>query len=686
MDLKKWWTEPLRISAVQCNYSEDSHEILKEHVVKRSFNTEQLLHLTAEGHMAYYVEDLHGNKLDKYLEEAHKNNIKEIVYINVHCITKTWRDKYPEWVIRDKDGNEIEAYQIYYLNCVNSTWFDFFKSNLKKLCNHDIDGIFLDGPVFSPQGCYCQACREGFLKAYNKSIFDATQQELREFKVDSVTEFMRKTNEIVKGINPDIMLYINNSALRADVTGSNTRKVEPYVDMLGAEGGFVWVDKNTSLYHAGAMAKHLEAQAKGKPTVTFFAGDQKPFSYYMHTAAETKILFAQSWANGSSVWYGIHAPTYIMDSPGGRAAEYMNKFHKEREEYYKKSKSVSRVALMWSMDSANNYSSSVEESDFTNAQQIGGFTKKGNHYNSFMGFYEMLSRSHIQFDIIDEQNIIDGDICKYDMIILPTCGCIGNKTAEAIRDFISNGGRLISTFDTGFYDENGRPHKSPVLGDVMGIAEAKEVIEYSVIGTGFLKIEDKKLINHGLSANLIPAAEFATNVVPAKEAEVLGWNLEPMQSRYVALPQNKFPGIIVNSYGNGTSIYISGTAGEFFHSRTVVDYRILFNNIVKSYTRPVVETDAPASVDMVLRYQEDSKRYVLHVINMTGEMIRPIERILPVRDVKVSINIDRPISRVKWLNKDIDIDTNIMDDRVEFTIPEVTEYELFSIEETFIVK
>jgi hypothetical protein len=679
MSSKKWWHEPLRISAVQCNYDEDSYEILKEHVVKRDFNTEQLLHLTAEGHMAYYVEELHGVKLEKYLEEAHKNNIREIVYVNVHCITKNWSAEHPDWVMLDKSGKGIIAYEIYYLNCVNSSWFDFFKTNLEKLCRHDIDGIFLDGPVFSTAGCYCEACRERFLKTYNKSILDATPQELTEFKVDSVTEYMKKTNEIVKGINPNILLYINNSALRADVTGSNTRKVEPYVDMLGAEGGFLWVDKNTSLYHAGAMAKHLEAQAKGKPTVTFFAGDQKPFSYYMHTAAETKILFAQSWANGSSVWYGIHAPTYIMNTPGGRAAEIMNKFHKQHEKYYKKSTTVSKIAIMWSMDSANNYSSSVSVSDFTNAQKVGAFGKKGNHYNAFMGFYEMLSRSHIQFDVVDEKSIIDGDLYKYDMIILPTCGCIEDETAAGIRKFVAEGGKIISTFDTGFYTGKGQSHKSPVLGDVMGIGDTEGITEYSTVGTGFHKIADVEWIQKGLSAPLIPAPDFAVNVTPSKEAEVLGWYLEPMKSRYVALPENRYPAILVNSYGKGTSIYVTGTSGEFFHSRTIVDYRILFNNIIKNFTESVTETDAPATIDIVVRNHGEN-RYVVHVINMTGEMIRPIERIIPVRNVKISVNVNKSLSKVKWINNNLELSVDIKDGKVEFTIPEIGEYELFSIE------
>jgi hypothetical protein len=357
----KWWDRDhfLRISAVQCRYDEDSMDILNKHVVPRYFNMEQLLHLTAEGHMAFYEEERHGALLDRYLEEAHKNGIREIVYLNVHCFVKRVRDLHPDWVQTDKNGNEITAYEVDYFTCINGGRFDFFADNLTKLCRHNIDGVFLDGPVMSQQGCYCRACCDKFRYRYGKSIQDASPMELMEFKVDSVTEFIKKANEIVKGIRPDILLYLNNSALRADVTGSNTRKVEPYVFMLSAEGGFVWVDRNLTLWHADSMARYIETQAKGKPTVIFIAGDHKPHSYYMHTAAETKILYAQSVANGSNIWYGIHAPTYVMDTPGGRAAVEFNRFLERNEKYYRKTKPVSKVALMWSMDSANYYSSSI---------------------------------------------------------------------------------------------------------------------------------------------------------------------------------------------------------------------------------------------------------------------------------------------------------------------------------------
>jgi hypothetical protein len=680
----KWWEkEFLRISAVQCKYDEDSMDILKKHVVPRHFNTEQLLHLTAEGHMAFYEEERHGALLNSYLAEAHRNHIREIIYLNVHCFVKRIRDAHPEWVQRDRDGKEILAYGVDYFACINSGWFAYFADNLSGLCRHEIDGIFLDGPVLTQQGCFCPACCDKFRRHYGKSIHDASSAELMEFKVDSVTEFIKKTHDIVKGINPDILLYLNNSALRADVTGSNTRKVEPYVDMLGAEGGFAWVNRDLTLWQADSMARYIETQARGKSTVIFIAGDHKPYSYYMHTAAETKILYAQSVANGANVWYGIHAPTYIMDTPGGKAAVEFNAFLEQNEACYRNTKPVSKVALMWSMDSANHYSSSVAATDFTQSQQLGPKAKQGNHYESFMGFYEMLVRSHIPFEVVDECNVQDGTISKYDVLILPTCACMSRETAANIRSFVENGGRILATFDTGFYDEKGRYLGKSGLEDVLGIQKTDGTIEYGTPGTGFHRIRKDSWMAHGLSADLIPSPSLAVRFTPSSGTQIPGVYLRPMESRYVALPTDGFPAIAVHRYGKGAGVYIGGTAGEFYYSSTNPDYRCLVANIVNRFSSEILKTDAPGSVEMVLRHQEDKGRYILHVINMTGEMARPIERILPVQDIHVTLHLDKTVHGANWITAVEDSDRcefSCQDGTVQLTIPVVKEYEVIILE------
>ena len=680
---QRWWEkEPMIISAVQCNYGEDSYEILREHTIKHGFNTEQLFHLTAEGAQSYYNEKRDGAKLDAYLKESRKAGIREISYINIHCMLPETYREHPDWSQILIDGKPMMAYNIYNYICINSSWHEYILEQIKGICSHDIDGIFLDGPCMMLDGCYCPACQDKFLKKYGHSIYECTPQEHIEFNVDAVTELMRDIHAVVKAANPNILLYINNSALRADVTGSNTRKVYPYVDVLGAEGGFVWVSKNTPLWHVSPMAKVIETQAKGKPTVIFIAGDYKPWSFCMHTEQETKLYYAQSLANGANIWYGIHGPIAQMDTPGGRAAIEMNAFIQKNAGVFHGTKSVAKVALMWSQNSANFYSSSVAKTDFTKAEVVGEAEGiKGDHYKSFMGFYEILMRGHVQHDIIDEVSILEGELSKYDLLILPTCACMSDETAEKIKEFVRNGGNLISSFDTGFYNEQGSSAKAPKLAEIQGIASVNEIMEYPIgIGSGYQRQTAPSKVTEGLSWKYVPAATKAVKVNAASDAAVAATYSAPMASRYMAIPEEAFPALIENRYGKGGSVYFTGAFGEFYNDMTNPDYKKMVLNAVECMSAPILATNAPGSVEIVLRKKEGG--YYLHLINMTGEMERPLQRIIPLSNIQVTLcglELDHaPI--LGSVTGAMPADASFENGTLTFTIPVVHDYEIITIQ------
>ena len=111
----------------------------------------------------------------------------------------------------------MPAYSVYNLVCVNphGVWHKNFLKELEALCKHDIDGVFLDGPVMRDNGCYCETCRADFEKRFGHSIFEATRIELQTMRIESVTQHIKEAYETVKRMNPEIALYLNNSALRA---------------------------------------------------------------------------------------------------------------------------------------------------------------------------------------------------------------------------------------------------------------------------------------------------------------------------------------------------------------------------------------------------------------------------------------------------------------------------------------
>lgn len=630
MDNLKWYEKPMVLSAVQCNYGENSYDIMKNHVLANDFNGEQLLHINATGHVSNYDEARDGEKLDLYLEESRKNGLRQILYWNVHCVYEDVIEIHPEWKQKFKNGDDVRAYGNQYLICINSPWKDKYINNLKKLCDHKLDGLFLDGPVFAQGACYCEFCQEKFLKEYGKSILDAKYSEFLEFRTNSVTQMIKATFDIKEDKNPDIRLYINNSALRADVSGSNTSKVYPYVDFLGTEGGFCWINKSFDYTHTTTHAKYIETKANGKPYVIFIAGDAKPYSYCMYTGAETERLYALSLAQGANIWYGIHGPTKMMKSEAGRVVAKFNKYIKNNEKYLTGTKSCAKVALMWSDATSNFYASSVMKSDFTDSQVIGSEGKNGNHHDALTGFADILTRSHVQYDIADQDCIYDRRIFNYDLLIFPTYACVSDQEAAIIKEFVEGGGNIISTFDTGLYDEFGNKREHGVLDDVFGIKRG-DLIEYTDVGIGYTELLED------IEENIIPMSGFAWEITPIEGARLLARSYYPMAGRYIAFPQKSYGYIVKNKFGKGKSIYISGTLGEVYNKWCNPDNRKMITRRISESADVLTTTNAPQSVEISLRKQMHTDNYLIHIVNMTRGPGRPMEETIPVSGVEIEL-------------------------------------------------
>jgi hypothetical protein len=251
--------------------------------------------------------------------------------------------EHPEYSQRDKNGNIMYGYNVFNFICVNpeGPFHKQFLKDVADIARHDIDGIFLDGPVMIEGGCYCETCQKSFLKKFGHSIFEGTSRELTEMRVSSVTGHVKEVSEVVKSINPNIALYLNNSALRHDYTGSNTRKLYDYVDLIGAEGGFHKpLMPISTFWQNSAFMKHLEGitgdpRTADKPIVNFFAANESAIRNLLHTPCETLLTYAHTLAGGANVWYGPHFDIYeAMEMEGMQVAKKMNEFSCKQNEIF----------------------------------------------------------------------------------------------------------------------------------------------------------------------------------------------------------------------------------------------------------------------------------------------------------------------------------------------------------------
>lgn len=648
---KHWWQElPLIISAVQVKMTDDDDWTLDEYVSKSGFTVEQNLHLVAKdtgtgySDMGYYYEDEDGENLDRYLKKSRRYGIREIIYTNTHCVPVSFGEAHPEWLQLDDNGNKIMAYNVYNMVCVNpkNAYHKHLLKEFEGLCHHDIDGIFLDGPIMRNNGCRCPVCQQEFLETYGHTMEEGTHAERMEMSVRSAVGHVREIHDLVKSINPEIALYINNSALRPDITGSNTRRVYDYVDMLGAEGGFYKPSLNkNSQFQTSVYAKYLEGISKDplkaeKPVINFFAGNESALTYYMHTPAETLLTYAESYANGANVWYGVHyQASEFMHTESSQMSVRMNHFILDNRKYFGASKTCARIALVWSEANANHYSSSVAFSDFTAAIHAADGSR-GDQRDALLVLAEALIRRHIQFDILDDIAVESGKLSGYECALLPSIGAMSDRFAEEIKCFVKNGGNLLTAYEVGICDENGNPREIPALAELLGLKGRPQILKRD-IGKGYMHRLAKQPPVDTLSLDRIPSPQRIARFGYEDDVSVLLDCTATMPSTYAVIPEERFPAVTVKKYGKGKAVYVAGDFLESTMQRNVLDFTEIFGRFCEAYARPVVISEHEGLYEVVLRRLEDC--FALHIINITSPVERPVKKTVPLYDIPFSLDL-----------------------------------------------
>ena len=663
-----------RIAALQCDFEGGEKGTLAKPALWKEFgfNFEQLFHTHAELYSAVFEKEKHGAILKKYLDEEKKHGIDVILYLNCHILLESQRPKFPEWAIVDKSGSYTMLYGTYGACCLNSTWTDYFCNAIESLKEYDIKGIFFDGPVTVP--CYCPRCRAKFKARHNIEITDAGEKLVNEFALATTIEAKKIFYDKVKNVNPTWIAYFNEHLLYAPKSTEQMKETLACNDIVGTEGGFQFYGpaRDANLWRCGACAKMAEASAGGKPTVIFMAGDQKSWNWYLHTPAESKLMYVSSIANGASVWYGLHCSTDVLDSETGRAIKDLVSFDKKHDAVYRNTECSSNIAIFHSFETNRNYTAKGETTDlYKDGTQV---SEKfiGNYTASFNGAVNMLFRSNYSFDIICELNI--DKLSKYSVLILPTYAFIKDDVLAAIKQFVKDGGILISDSETSIYNLKNEKLANFALADVFGADYSGTNKKYNPFD--YFQLASELRTGKLSGINYLPAPLAALDILPGKDSEIIGKLCQPLAGRYSAKPSDAvIPFVIKNKFGKGTSYYFAGTFLELYNTHSHVHYRELFKAVIDKEVKLDFELlGAPESVDFTIRKNLDSGETILHLLNYTGGMSRPIDKLVPINGLKIKSL--RKITKARALRKGCDLE--IIDGSI--ILPQLDDFEVIVLE------
>lgn len=365
---------------------------------------------------------------------------------------------------------------------------------------------------------------------------------------------------------------------------------------------------------------------------------------------------------------------YEFDQPEMKGLAEMNRFFGENREYLQHTRSEATAAIVWSDTTANFYQGS--DSVMTDAIRVGQRGEVGNIESEFNGLTDALMRAHVPFDVIDDVSLEREDLGRYSLLILPNVACMSAKSAARLTEYVRRGGNLFATFETSLYDDTGIRRDDFGLAGLLGVSGINKIVGPK--RWDYMKRQVEEPLTRGLDRELLPSPPYHVRTKPAG-GQVLIRFTEPLAGTYDGIPKvSEDPALVVRTVGKGKAVYFAGDLGAGIQNFRLAEFFRLAQNAIRQLAQPRIRLEnVPGSVEVVLRSQNEGRRLILHLINSTGEMTRPIQRILPLKDARVTVVGAAGVRHVQTLWKR----GHVMTERtaagdLRFTLPQVNEYEV----------
>lgn len=610
-----------------------------------------------------------GNRdlLMELIEECRKSNILLVVYTNSKYDPQIYHT-HPDWVMRNKNNQPIISYNFLPAMCPNSPYLDYYKQIIREIISkYKPEVMYIDNWGLR-LSCYCSHCKRKFKAEYGieppKRLEweDPVWQKWKGWKYTANQKLAREIVQIMKGLKPDLYVVFNRGDFW-NYLESPPEDIDKFANEIGdnvhAEAA-IRRDKR-SFVHINQQC--MFGQAIGKSIWIWVEYPAMPWAFSSCSPMELKLKTAKVIANGGKpmVWTLNMAPE--ADNRGLDTVKEMFKIFQTRKEYFQDTEFEPFAALLFSSQTRLNY---VRDT----------LDKKEEVNNSFQGFFEGLLRNHIPFNLILDRDI--SSLSRYKVLILPNCAYLSDTQCENIRDFVKKGGGLILTYKTSLYNEKGNSRKDFGLKKVMGCHYTKNL---GNLDMSYMSIEIKHPIIRGLSRKMgIPVGGRYLKVEPFEKSVPVTTLIHPPTYIY-AYPGKKLhsPGIIINKYGQGKVVYISGEIGKTFVKYNINDYQLLLKNAIRwvSNDNIPIETNLPSTIELSL-FRQGNKRRVIHLVNCATKFL---DEIISVHDsiIKLKTSKEKVKKIFSLCNRNM-LRYEIMKDYVTIYLPILNEYEGIVIE------
>ncbi len=458
--------------------------------------------------------------LDRVAELAHSEGLKAVMYYpalevitpNGENIPNTMFKDNPSWVQYGINGSPNVFYgsqEVWVDPQAESAWMsanspyrDYYLNRIRQLAATDLDGVWVDVPIYletgaawSDAGAPAAQAFRNWASANGHGNLDVPTQvnwDDPKFRIwvrwrhENLADFVDAVRQAAQEVDPNFMVIIENFPLdHTDATvagldglfrnsGNNFIRVWE-VDSVSNTRGMQWASIE-EFSNKIAMFKWGRAADRENPSWSFSYGFQP---------LDAGLVMAATVATGN-VPFESQTPEMTKSVDSDFRTRWFG-FIREHAEALFSAKREARVGIWYSSPSR----------DYTDVKAGGGFgmyitttpptndpdwwaSEPGDsalpkpHLGGYRGMAHAMTKLAIPYRIVTEPGDYTAQLSELDVLLLPSVTAISDVAAEAIKDFVRNGGVVVATGEVpGMLDE---------LGDLRSVSAFDSLFNFNPPG------------------------------------------------------------------------------------------------------------------------------------------------------------------------------------------------------------
>lgn len=585
--------------------------------------------------------------LGEEIKAAKEIGVKTPVYVSAGLDEKEAR-RHPEWLVRNRDESTMWAKTFdeagYHKFCMASPYLDVLMRQIEEVCKkYDADGIFLD--IVGVQPCYCQNCirerMEMGLDPYDGG--DVMKHAELVYK-----RYAKAARRAVDKYKPGLDIFHNGGHIR-----QGRRDLAFYNSHIEIEslptGGWGYDHFPVSArYCQGLGLEYLGMTGKFHSTWGEFGGFKHP------NALRFEVSLAAANGAKCSVGDQLHPsgkPDNVTYELIGRAYAELE----EKEPWLDNVTPVSDIAVV----SPEAYTGAMSTGQTSQVDAAGA------------GAGRIMLEGKYLFDVVDFESELD----KYKLVILPDVVRADSGFEKKLSRFCENGGKVLAS-GVSALKEGGNEFCLDLGAKWEGENEYRP--DYFRPSEHIDGMGDTGYVMYGHGQRI----SLAGTELGKRENPYFNRTWEHFCSHRHTPDSGEYGGPGMTEGRDG--IYIAWDIFSDYAENGCIWYKQM---VVYAVDRllgdsKTLVTDLPAQGVTTLMKQAD--RYVCHMLYASpvkrGRGIEVIEDILPVYDTRLSLKLDKNISRVYLAPQLEDIPFTERDGRIEITVDKIDCHQMIVLE------